>query len=174
MKKIIFLIATMCAVCSCTTITCIGNVTAYNADGSVLEKWEDVEISSADVYSENSIFKSFGINFYDIKSDKFIVVGNAVPCIIEYTVSNKQETVKTKEESIDKYYNKYSKQQLIDEYKTLGEYVANAREKLSTLDKNSTEYQSIKEDIKQARIKQKLIYFICLNKYGIELNTIIK
>ena len=171
MKKFIFLIATMCVACSCATV-CIGDVTAYNADGSVLDKWEDVVISSNNAYPENSVFKTFGMNFYDTKSEKFIVVGNAVPYIIEYDV-HENETVKTKEANIDKY-SRYSQQRLVDEYRALGEYVSNAREKLSTLDKNSSEFEILKEDIRQTRIKQKLIYFIYYNRYGVEINTIIK
>ena len=184
MKKFIFLIATMCVVCSCATTSitsitknitmCIGDVTAYNADGSILNKWEDVVISSNNEYPRNSVFKTFGINFYDTKSEKFIIVGNAVPCTIEYiiSVSSIKEIVKAKEVNIDQY-NRYSKRRLVDEYRALGEYISNTSEKLSTLDKNSSEFEILKEDIRQTQIKQKLIYFIYYNRYGVEINTII-
>ena len=75
---------------SCTTITLKGSITAYNADGTILKKWQGIIIKEEhDGSITKDIIKKNGIDFYDPKSGKFIMVTNAVPCIIEYDIKTK-------------------------------------------------------------------------------------
>ena len=100
MKRIFILCLISIYISSCASITPTswsmkGDVTAYNHDGSVLRTWENVVIESgtSDIISgtqvTNSSTKSFGLNFIDPKSGKGVIIGNAVPYIIEYK-SNKE------------------------------------------------------------------------------------
>ncbi len=167
MKKILFLLATMCVVSSCTPIvkTCVGDVTAYNADGSVLKKWEGVELSSSSSSSfgsqESSAMKTFGVNFYDNDSKKFIIVGNAVPCIIEYNVQENKYA--TKSDSASQYEEK-----LIQAYKASFRELAKARKSLKTVEKGTSEYDELKDKIKiEIRNLEKIeqVYFDTFGTY---------
>lgn len=164
MKKILFLLATMCVVSSCAPIvkTCVGDVTAYNADGSVLKKWEGVELSSSfDGYQGTSAMKTFGVNFYDNDSRKYVVVGNAVPCIIEYNVQENKYA--TKSDSASQYEEK-----LIQAYKASFRELAKARKTLKTVEKGTSEYDELKDKIKiEIRNLEKIeqVYFDTFGTY---------
>ena len=93
--------------CSYTT-THIGSITTYNADGSVLKKWDKVCIHEQ--CNNNTIgnaFKPYGVNFYDIESGRFIVIGNSVPYVVEYDIikrsGNKTEDDQFKMELINRH-----------------------------------------------------------------------
>ena len=89
MKKVCIILISLLFVLtlsSCTT-TLKGSITAYNADGTILKKWRGITIQEEYNGSvTKDIIKKNGINFYDPKSKKFIMVTNSVPCIIEYDV----------------------------------------------------------------------------------------
>jgi PBP1b-binding outer membrane lipoprotein LpoB len=106
MKKVIlfFSCAFLFASCISTTTTnpsinwtINGDVTAYNADGTVLRQWDNVVIESGftdtmiGTYTTTNAIKSFGINFIDPKTHKNIIISNAVPCIIEYSSKEYEE-----------------------------------------------------------------------------------
>lgn len=76
--------------CASTQWAINGDVTAYNADGTVLRQWDNVVIESGYVdwngkQTTTNAMKTFGINFSDPKTHKYVIISNAVPCIIEYT-----------------------------------------------------------------------------------------
>lgn len=79
---------TSCTTTSITVYKLKGSITAYNADGTILKEWNGITIQEKhnDSIVEN-IIKKNGINFYDPKSKKCIMVTNSVPCIIEYDVN---------------------------------------------------------------------------------------
>lgn len=95
--------------CSCTyTTTHIGSITTFNADGSVLKKWDKVCLhEQSNNYTKGNAFKTYGVNFYDIESGRFIVIGNAVPYIVEYDIikrsGNDTEDDQFKMELISRY-----------------------------------------------------------------------
>ena len=97
MKKIFILCILSISVffSSCmTSTTCIGNITAYNSDGSVLKKWDNVVIEETSNNKKQSSVKQFGFNFYDKNTNKNVILSNSVPVIIEYDV-NKRSFYKT-------------------------------------------------------------------------------
>ena len=169
MRNILLILTIMCICSSCSSIattvtTNIGDVTAYNADGSVLRQWKDVELSSttSSVYSvqETSAIKTFGINFYDVNSGKFVIVGNAVPCIIEYEahseVIGKQTSVQDEKD----------KAILRDEYNSLMQQIIKAKKELKGMKKKTSEYEEKKEEIKTATNRQRYINNLYFKKYG--------
>ena len=82
---ILFLAIFLCS-CSYTT-TCVGNITAYNSDGSVLREWYDVVIEETiNGNKQQSSLKQYGLNFYDKYSNTNVIVSNSVPIIIEYNI----------------------------------------------------------------------------------------
>lgn len=88
LKRYFTMIVAALVLTSCAyTTTQIGSITTYNADGSVLRKWDKVclhEQSSS--YTTSNAFKPHGVNFYDLESGRFIVIGNSVPYIVEYDI----------------------------------------------------------------------------------------
>lgn len=160
MKKILLiLVVFLCYSCSYTTINSIGSVTAYTANGDVLQKWDNVKL--------NDSFKAFGVNFYDTKSGNFIILNNATPCIIEYKTKETsyyptddtflyvdfEEQTKNKNELIEKFYN------LVNEEITI-------KNKLKNMSVDSDEYYSTKEMLKHIKKERKYI----LNKLFREYN----
>lgn len=115
MKRFILFFFCIFSLTSCVTTTpsinwsINGDVTAYNADGSVLRQWDNVVIESG--YTDATIgtqttsnaIKSFGINFTDPKTHKNIIISNAVPCIIEYT-NKKYENYLPKNSSLEEFF----------------------------------------------------------------------
>ena len=144
MKKILWgFICLMCSSCIVTT-TFIGDVTAYTQNGEVLQKWEQVFLqkqvpSSGYTEIKDNAFKTFGINFYDHKSGKFIVVGNAVPCIIEYTTTTSSDSFAGQQTYIGP-----SKEELISQWEKLSKQEKELNASLKSTNKGSAEYKNIK------------------------------
>ena len=104
MKKLLFICCMGLLLQSCVGVgvgiynyNIAGDVTAYNADGTVLKSWDDVIIASGDNWSgqKKSAMKQYGLNFVDPDSGKGVILGNSVPYIIEYgdkKVNNTQNT----------------------------------------------------------------------------------
>lgn len=173
MKKFLLILTAICFFSSCATIpttvtTNIGDVTAYNADGSVLKQWKGVELSSSlsNVYSvqRTSAMKTFGINFYDENNGKYVIVGNAVPCIIEYEVHSE---VLGKHSSAQEEHDKV---ELRNEYHSLTQQIISAKKELKGIDKNTSEYKTKKEEIKSATERQRYINNLYHKRYGQYLN----
>ena len=86
--------------CSTTNYFLKGDVTAYNQDGTILEKWNDVVIEQGVIsdysgkYVSATSHKSFGLNFIDPETGEGIILSNAMPYIIRY----KQEEVSEDED----------------------------------------------------------------------------
>ena len=92
MKKNIFTFILFCVCITClqscvsvTTTKLIGDITTYTQDGKEIKTWKDVTIQEnvLDTNTE-SVFKMWGLNFYDKETDQFIIISNAVPYIIQY------------------------------------------------------------------------------------------
>ena len=122
MKRIYILCLITIYISSCASITpsnwsMKGDVTAYNHDGSVLKTWENVVIESGTSNTftgtqvTSSSTKSFGLNFIDPKSGKGVIIGNAVPYIIEYNTNKEYEQNNTSSESTTTI-NGYSQEQM--------------------------------------------------------------
>lgn len=87
MKKFVFFFVTLFMLFSCApikTTTMIGDVSILDDSGKVVRTWKDVIVGESVDNVKSSIFKTFGINFYDRSKDNFVLINNAVPCIIEY------------------------------------------------------------------------------------------
>ena len=167
MKKIILgLICFVYSSCAFTT-TMIGDVTAYTQNGDVLQKWERVVLqetvssSFSGNYVNNNAFKTFGINFYDKKSGKHIIIGNAVPYIIEYTVRNSDDESGINQE----------KNILINQWKSLQVKEQLLKDMMKNKDKNSIEYQNTKNQhsgiVKQMNYVSNKLW----NLYGYDILT---
>ena len=130
---------------SLTTTTLIGNVTAYNDDGTILRKWDNVTIKEeVNTIQTESMYKTFGFNFYDKNNDKFIIIGNAVPCIVEYNVINKSQNS----------YNKPSREELSNQWKTLDNEYNSIHKQMKMLNKHSDEYNKLNEKRKVVQDKK--------------------
>ena len=98
MKNLLILCLTICfSSCVSTSITSWkmkGDVTAFNHDGTVLRTWNNVilESGTSSVLTGTQITststKTFGLNFIDPETGKGVIIGNAVPYIIEYSSHN--------------------------------------------------------------------------------------
>jgi hypothetical protein len=134
----------------------IGDVTAYTQNGEVLQKWERVVLqetvssSFSGNYVNNNAFKTFGINFYDKKSGKHIIIGNAVPYIIEYTVEkndyepNVDHVTNNSSNNSDQVSLEQEKNKLINQWKSLQVKEQTLVDMMKGKDKKSIEYQNIK------------------------------
>ena len=96
MKKLFILAIAICSLCSCaiTTHSFYGNVTTFTPQGDTLQVWNNVLIQkSVGGYTTNA-FKKFGVNFID-STGRGIVIGHAVPFIIDYDTKAKVDTLST-------------------------------------------------------------------------------
>ena len=92
MKRFLVLVLFAITLSSCSSKYYFmhGDVTAYNQDGTILEKWNDVVIEEGTIsnYSGKSVdrtsHKSFGLNFIDPKTGEGVILSNATPYIIRY------------------------------------------------------------------------------------------
>ena len=92
MKKLILFFGGLFLLVSCasTKWSINGDITTYNSDGTVLRQWDNVIIESgvidkwAGKQTTTNAIKTFGFNFTDPKTNRQIIISNAVPCIIEY------------------------------------------------------------------------------------------
>lgn len=109
MKKFFILAISLCSLCSCaisntySTISCYGNVTTFTPQGDTLKVYKNVLIQErVGGYTTENAFKAYGLNFTD-STGKGIIVGNAVPYIVEYEVEVKVDTISTPD-----YYEEYT------------------------------------------------------------------
>lgn len=143
MKKLFPLGITLLYMSSCISPyhQTVGDVIAFNADGSILNSWNSVilEEYSMDAMGRKSatknIYRTYGLNFIDPQTGKGIILGNAVPYIIEYQTENHVSDNSTPVMS--------NKENILGQIKIL-EDLYNANLKIIK-DKKSTE-----EDIKNA------------------------
>lgn len=141
MKKIIFIL--ICTIfCSCSVTTLSGTITAYNHNGEVLKKWEDVTIQEevGGTITNNSI-KTFGVNFYDKKTKKYVILGHSIPYIIEYETKTNPTLVYQENPTERQAY----KQSLIDSWTTLAKREKELKSKLKNAQRGSNEYNEIKQ-----------------------------
>lgn len=139
-----------------------GNITTYNANGSVLKSWKNVVIQSEVNYGdgtkdEKNVFKTFGVNFYDNTSGNFVVIGNSVPYIIEYKDNITQKNVTTnveKDELKHLYY----------EYK---EKISYYNKQMKIFAKNSEEYNKLKNEKEDLKNKKNEVHNTYYKKYKI-------
>lgn len=144
MKKI-FIIALMFICCSCS---CVATITTFDDNGSVCNKWENVIITT---------IKPYGISFYDTSNDTYIIINNAVPCLIEY----KNYTEKCETEEVNNAEKCETEEELINKYYEVLEEEKDLRRVVIGMDKNDAEYEVIKRNIihnmnVRKNIKQKL------------------
>lgn len=102
MKNLLILCLAICFTsCVSTSITnwkMEGDVTAFNQDGTVLRTWNNVVIESGTSSAltgtqvTSTSTKSFGLNFIDPETGKGVIIGNAVPYIIEYNTHKEGNT----------------------------------------------------------------------------------
>jgi hypothetical protein len=94
MKKLFILTIALCILCSCAIQSYYGNVTTFTSQGDTLQVWNNVLIQkSVGGYTTNA-FKKFGVNFID-STGRGIVIGHAVPFIIDYDTKAKVDTLST-------------------------------------------------------------------------------
>ena len=159
MKKIILgLICIMCSGCALTTM--VGDVTAYTPNGEILQKWEQVILQETvsfgfiGKYTIYNAFKAYGINFYDEKNGKYIIVGDSVPCIIEYGESsyNSPNTnyISDDNKQVDgaKISSEQYKNELIEQWKTLSTEEHAIKSLMKETSKNSVAYKNLKKQRK--------------------------
>ena len=98
LNNIIILIIWIIGLQSCVTTKLIGNITTYTHDGKEIKTWKDVTIQE-ETFDNNtkSALKSWGLNFYDKETDKFIIISNAVPYTIEYKAKHSSTSSKNEE-----------------------------------------------------------------------------
>ena len=139
----------MTTLCGCAyTTTHIGSVTTYNADGSVLQRWDKVCLQEQSRnYATTSAFKPYGLNFYDIVSGRFVIIGNSVPYVIEYDILNRN----AKDNPDDVF-----KMELINRYDHLSYMLE--------------EYNKWKELIKRTKIEINNITFTLSHEYSYYLD----
>ena len=148
MKKI-FIISALLICCSCSYNSYVATITTFDDNGSVCNKWENVKIT------DNTI-KPYGISFYDTSNDTYIIINNAVPCLIEY--KNYTEKCETEEELINKYY------EVLEEENDLRRVVIG-------MDKNDVEYEVIKRNIIHNMNVRKNIMQKLFNVYNVTLTN---
>ena len=146
MKKILFIVVIMLSLNSCaslTTTTLIGDVTAYNDNGTILHKWIGVTIEEKVATTQTeTAFKSFGLNFYDKNNDKFVIISDAVPYIIEYEVNATKKYLYPNDNVTTD--DKPSQDELRNSWRTLDAEYDSIREQMKGMDKNSDEYKTLK------------------------------
>lgn len=165
MKKILFIVVMMFSLNSCvslTTTTLIGDVTAYNDNGTILRKWSGVTIEEkVETTQTKTAFKSFGLNFYDNNNDKFVIISDAVPYVIEYEVNT--TTKKYPQPTNNTTTNdKPSKDELRNSWRTLDAEYESIREQMKGMDKNSDEYKALKtkrNDIQKKKMEVENLMF---------------
>jgi predicted Ser/Thr protein kinase len=137
-----------------------------------LRKWDNVTIEKQVNTTQNGYvtntktedsFKVFGINFYDENIDKFIIISNAVPCIIEYDVETTNKTTPNVTTTTNTTSNdKPSKDELRNSWKTLDAEYDSIREQMKGMDKNSDEYKTLKSkrtDIQKKKMEVENLMF---------------
>lgn len=169
MKKIIFIaIILLSSSCSITT-SLVGNITAYTPNGDVLGKWDNVTIGeNYNNVTTSSSFKTFGTNFYDSKTGKYIILSNAIPHIIEYKVktqnsyTNSHPVVSNQSNWKDR---QIMKEKLITEYNLLDNKKDEIRQELKRYDKGTIEYQNTRKTYLSVVERMNKIEYILQTNY---------
>jgi hypothetical protein len=177
MKKLTFILGLFfLSSCSYATITTkyIGSVTAYTNNGEIIKKYDDVTITSQTGSASNeNIFKSYGINFYDKESGNFVVINNAVPCIVEYNVEYNidNSSLPTSHDTNEDERQK----ELLDQYSALQTQYKVIKKEIKEKSKQDRNYKDSK-DYKEAIAHKNNIHSLMLeiekeliNKYNIYL-----
>lgn len=148
--------------CSYTT-THIGSITTYNSDGTVLQKWDKVCLQEhSRNYATASAFKPYGVNFYDIESGRFIVIGNSVPYIVEYDIVKRT----TKDSSQDDPF----KMELINRHDHLAYMLEEYKINMKYSQRDSEEYNKWKELIRRTKLEINNITFTLSHEYSYYLD----
>ena len=159
MKRYLALVVATLFMCSCSyTTSHIGSITTYNADGSVLKKWDKVCLhEQSNNYTTGNAFKTYGVNFYDIESGRFIVIGNAVPYIVEYDIVKRNNN-----DSSDDIF----KMELINRHDHLCYMLEEYKINLKYSQRNSEEYEKWKEMVRRTKIEINNITYTLSHEYS--------
>ena len=163
MKRLVFSIIALGLFCSCSYTTYetnyIGTITVLDNDGNAVKRWNNITLKNeVNGYTSMNSFKSFGLNFYDPESKQFIILSNAVPYIIEYNTHTKVENLNTIDiQNEERSIFLAEREKLINQYYELEELQKAHIKELSELDKNSEDYNKLKEQIKTTKDKMKEI-----------------
>lgn len=153
--------AIMFSSCSYTT-THIGSITTYNTDGSVLKKWDKVCIHEQhNNHTTGYAFKPYGVNFYDIESGRFIVIGNSVPFIVEYDIVTRN----SKDTSDDAF-----KMELINRHDHLCYMLEEYKINLKYSKKDSDEHRKWKEIINRTKLEINNITYTLSHEYSHDMH----
>ena len=157
-RTFILLFFVMISLTSCTSIWSIkGDITAYNQDGSILKKWDDVTIEtgvSNALYGHqtaNSATKLFGLNFIDPVSGKGIILGNSVPYIIEYNTSKEYDSYDNQQQT--EYSNTPQNGYSREEMERWIDVLENAYNTNKEIIKNKTTSKKEKQEAKKANVR---------------------
>lgn len=154
MKKILFVISILAVLSGCAPVsktTLKGEIIAYNSDGTILKRWNNVIIEESTNYDgqQTNAIKSFGLNFYDSTSNKFVILSNAIPYIIHYDVT----TSITPPTEVNPNY-KQKVDELNSVLKSLTSEIKSIRQQMQYLNKDSKEYDILKEKLKDLKHKK--------------------
>ena len=146
----------------------VGTITVLDNDGNAVKKWNNITLKNeVNGYTSVNSFKSFGLNFYDPESKQFIILSNAVPYIIEYYTKTKVKDSDTHTITNEKRRNFLDeREKLINQYYELEELQKARIKELSELDKNSEDYNKIKDLIKTTKKEMKKINKTLWFKYN--------
>ena len=138
MKKFILLFCVLFS--SCSTYY-VGTITTYSSTGEVLKRYKDVIIGS-DIYGYSSnVFKPYGINFYDEDKKCNVVISNSTPYTIEYKSTNRQGEECGLENNI-------TINDISHHYNTIKNKIVNIKSQLTSVEKNSDEYKSLRAELR--------------------------
>ena len=167
MKRLLLSIIAVVALNSCSTyVTNVtnytGTITVLDSNGNTVKKWENITFQNdVDGHTDTNAFKMFGLNFYDPKSDKFVIISNAVPYIIEYNTTTYKVEYTPPTNNLHE-----ERQALIEEYDKLQERIQQYKKALSVVDKNSQDYNRIKASIKETKAQMSQIQNILWKDYN--------
>ncbi|MBO7190451.1 MAG: hypothetical protein J6V55_07690 [Alistipes sp.] len=158
-KRLLAMAVATVVLCSCSyTTTYIGSITTYNADGSVLKKWDKVCLhEQSNNYTTGNAFKPYGVNFYDLESGRFIVIGNSVPYVVEYDIIKRN----TNDDQNDAF-----KMELINRHDHLCYMLEEYKINLKYSKKDSEEHKKWKETIERTKIEISNISYTLSHEYS--------
>ena len=162
-KRLLAMALATVILCSCSyTTTYIGSITTYNADGSVLQKWDKVCLhEQTNNHTTGTAFKPYGVNFYDLESGRFIVIGNAVPYVVEYDI-----ITRTGNDSQDDVF----KMELINRHDHLCYMLEEYKINLKYSKKDTEEYKKWKEIVQRTKIEINNISYTLSHEYSYYLD----
>lgn len=162
-KRVLAMVVAVVALCSCSyTTTYIGSITTFNADGSVLKKWDKVCLhEQSNNYTTGNAFKPYGVNFYDMESGRFIVIGNAVPYVVEYDIIKRNPN-----DDPDDVF----KMELINRHEHLCYMLEEYKINLKYSRKDSEEHKKWKEIVQRTKIEINNITYTLSHEYSYYLD----